>query len=209
MGRLALNKSSLTRQTRQLKSYKEFLPSLDLKRRQLIAEQAKARKRVAEIESRLQALLPQIKEQLPMLSNESVELTDIVTVAGVELAEENVVGTWLPTLKAAQLEVRDYALLGKPHWVDRVVEFLKAALELRLERQVAEQRLELLDKAVRIITQRVNLFDKVLIPRTRAHIKKIQIFLSDGERAAVVRSKLAKAKRLRELETLRLEEAAS
>ncbi len=195
MARLALNKSSLTRQTKQLKSYKEFLPSLDLKRRQLIAEQAKARKRVAEIDSRLKALLPQIGEQLPMLSNESVELTDIVTVAGVELAEENVVGTWLPTLKTAQFDVRDYALLGKPHWVDRVVESLKAALELRLERQVAEQRLARLDKAVRIITQRVNLFDKVLIPRTQAHIKKIRIFLSDGERAAVVRSKLAKAKK--------------
>jgi V/A-type H+-transporting ATPase subunit D len=64
--------------------------------------------------------------------------------------------------------------------------------------QVERRRLALLDEAVRTITQRFNLFDQVLIPRTRANIKRIQIFLADGERAAVVRAKIAKAKQARE-----------
>ena len=68
------------------------------------------------------------------------------------------------------------------------------------EGAVTGVRLELLDEAVRTITQRVNLFDKVLIPRAQANIKRIRIFLADGERAAVVRAKIAKAKRAKELQ---------
>ena len=60
--------------------------------------------------------------------------------------------------------------------------------------QVERRRLALLDEAVRKVTQRVNLFEKVLIPRTKEHIRKIRIYLSDAERAAVVRSKIAKRK---------------
>ena len=42
MARLALNKSSLSKLTRQLGTFERFLPSLDLKRKQLMAERAKA-----------------------------------------------------------------------------------------------------------------------------------------------------------------------
>jgi V/A-type H+-transporting ATPase subunit D len=56
---------------------------------------------------------------------------------------------------------------------------------------------------VRRITQRVNLFEKVLIPNAKRDIARIQIFLSDVERAAVVTSKIAKAKRAQELAAAR------
>ena len=42
--------------------------------------------------------------------------------------------------------------------------------------------------------QSPNLFDKVLIPRTRANIRQIQLFLSDQSTAAVVRAKIAKSR---------------
>lgn len=43
MARLALNKSSLARESGQLSEYKRFLPSLELKRLQIMAERAKAK----------------------------------------------------------------------------------------------------------------------------------------------------------------------
>jgi V/A-type H+-transporting ATPase subunit D len=64
--------------------------------------------------------------------------------------------------------------------------------------QVEEKRLSLLNYAVQKITQRVNLFDKVLIPQAQAYIKKIQIYLSDAERAQVVQAKISKNKRAKE-----------
>ncbi len=69
---------------------------------------------------------------------------------------------------------------------------LRTMLELRVRVQVEQRRLGLLEAAVRRVTQRVNLFDKVLIPRTRDNIKRIKVYLADNERAGVVRAKLAK-----------------
>ncbi|MDV3353740.1 V-type ATP synthase subunit D [Leptolyngbyaceae cyanobacterium CCMR0082] len=195
MARLALNKASLTKLQRQLKTYKDVLPSLDLKRRQLLAEQARARRRLMDVRQQLGELDPLIASELLMLSTQEVDLTDIVKVVGVQIVEENVVGTRLPKLEKVDIEVRQYAFLGRPHWVERVVDALTTAVELRLQLQVAEQRQVLLNQAARKITQRVNLFDKVLIPRAQANIKKIQIYLSDAARAAVVNSKIAKRKK--------------
>ena len=41
MARLQLSKSSLSKQTASLKTYKQFLPSLDLKRQELMAQRAR------------------------------------------------------------------------------------------------------------------------------------------------------------------------
>lgn len=195
MARLALNKASLTKQTQQLKLYEEVLPSLDLKRRQIMAEQSKARKALAEIRQQLDGVEESIARDLLMLSNEHIDLTDIVKCSIVDLGEENVMGTRLPKINKIEVAVYPYAFLGKPHWVDRLVELMQKVLEIRVQIQVAEQRVGLLDQAAKTITQRVNLFDKVLIPQTQANIKKIQIFMSDAERASVVNSKISKRKK--------------
>ena len=198
MPRLALNKSSLARESDQLRTFERFLPSLDLKRRQIVAERAKARDALGATREEIEALARSVGSEIPMLSNEGVNLDDLVRVSAVELSHENVLGARLPVLASQHVAVRDYALLGNPTWVDRVAEVLVRVLELRVRAQVEERRLALLDMAVQKITQRVNLFEKVLIPRARSHIKRIQIHLSDAERTGVVQAKIAKGKRKRE-----------
>jgi V/A-type H+-transporting ATPase subunit D len=198
MPRLQLSKAELNRQGKQLKTFEQFLPSLDLKRRQLLAERGKALQAVRGTDGELQALEAAIEAELPMLANTNIDLTDIVKVRGCELLDDNVVGTRVPRLASVDIQVRPYGLLAKPHWVDRLVEYLKQALALRVRRQVEQRRAELLARAVRVVTQRVNLFDKVLIPTTRKNIKRIQIYLSDRQRAAVVNAKIAKRKHARE-----------
>jgi V/A-type H+-transporting ATPase subunit D len=198
VARLTLSKASLTAQGGRLKTYERYLPSLDLKRRQLISERARAAEILAQTGRAIAVVRERVHTELPMASDLEVEVTGLVAVTGVELAEDNVMGVRLPRLGRVALFRRPYALLAKPEWVDRLAELLAATLELRVQLQVERRRLDLLDEAVRTITQRVNLFEKVLIPRTRANIKRIRIFLADGERAAVVRAKIAKAKRARE-----------
>lgn len=194
MARLQLSKSALSHETRQLVTFRRFLPSLDLKRRQLMAERAKARKRLAATRDEIEAMQRHVGDAVPMLANHNIDLTGLAKVTKVELETENIVGSKLPHLKAVEIEVHPYSYLGKPHWVDRVVEDLKHMVELRLRRQVEERRLALIEEGVKKVTQRVNLFDKVLIPRAEENIKRIKIFLGDSERAAVINSKLAKAK---------------
>jgi V/A-type H+-transporting ATPase subunit D len=195
MARLQLSKSALSREQKNLRTYKRFLPSLDLKRQQVMAERNEAARQLAQTRREIDALRKAAGDINPMLSNRDVELTDLARITDVSLDVQNVVGTRLPTLTAVTVEVRDYPLMGKPFWVDNTAQMLRQMLELRVRLQVEQRRLALLEEAVKTITQRVNLFDKVLIPRAQQNIKRIQIYLSDLQTAAVVRSKLAKRKR--------------
>jgi len=194
MARLALNKSSLSKLTRQLGTFERFLPSLDLKRKQLMAERARAQAALQRTGQAMAALRESIAGRLPMLANREIELADLVQLKTVRLGEENVVGTRLPVLEAVEVQRRDYSYLAIPQWVDRLSDDLARMLELHAGLAVERRRLILLEEAVRKVTQRVNLFEKVLIPRAKEHIRKIRIYLSDAERAAVVRSKIAKRK---------------
>jgi V/A-type H+/Na+-transporting ATPase subunit D len=195
MARLSLSKSTLTQLTRQLKTYRNFLPSLDLKRRQLLAEQEKARRELRELTDRQEALRPVVEKQIPMLGYTHVDARGIVRVTKTDIVEENVMGIHLPKLGGLEIKVSEYPFLGKPHWVDRLVQLLKQAMEIRINRRVMERRLELLASAAKVVSQRVNLFEKVLIPKTEADVQRIRVYLSDSERASIVRAKIAKGEK--------------
>jgi len=196
VARLALNKATLSKQVQQLKIFERFLPSLDLKRKQLLVERVKAAAAFKVTEQELAPIDSLITEQFPMASREDVDLSGLVHVKNVALGQENVVGVKLPVLQSMDIEVREYGLLGRPHWVDRLAQLLRETVELRIRVQVERRRLDLLEVGVRKITQRVNLFEKVLIPRSREDIRRIRIYLSDNERAGVVRAKISKKKRM-------------
>jgi V/A-type H+-transporting ATPase subunit D len=198
MARVSLSKSSLAKQNRNLRTYERYLPSLDLKRKQIMAERAKELTAREKTRREILSLRERVRETLPMLANREIDLADVVKVRGARLAEENLLGTRLPVLEGLDLVKEDYGFLSKPHWVDTLVDALSEMLTLEARLALHERRLTLLDEAVRKVTQRVNLFDKVLIPRTRQNIKQIRVYLSDAERAAIVRSKIAKGKRLKE-----------
>lgn len=194
MAKLQLNKSSLARENKNLRTYQRFLPSLDLKRKQLMAERAKGMQQLSEIHQTIEQLSRRVGQQVPMLADHNIDLAALVSVETVELDEENVVGIRLPRLQQLHLKTLPYALLARPHWVDNVVHLLQQMLRLRIELQVQQRRVQILAEAVKTITQRVNLFDKVLIPRSKANIKRIRIYLSDEQMSAVVRSKISKRK---------------
>lgn len=194
MARLKLSKASLQQERTRLQLYEKLLPSLDLKRRQLKLELDKARDEHRATQAEVERLQARIGAELPMLANTAVDLVGLVRMTAFELEEENVVGVRLPLLEKVECEVAEYSLLAKPAWVDALVERLKDAAEARTRIQVAEERVRILTRAERRITQRVNLFEKILIPRAKKNIQRIRIFLGDLERAAVVQAKLAKAR---------------
>lgn len=198
MARLKLSKASLQQERTKLKLYEKLLPSLDLKRRQLAIELDKARKEYAATRAEVERLETRVGAELPMLANTEIELKGLVKMTAFELEQENVVGVRLPLLKQVECQVAEYSLLAKPAWVDALVERLRDAAEARTRIQVAAERVRILEKAERRITQRVNLFEKILIPRTRKNIQRIRIWLGDLERAAVVQAKLAKARQVRD-----------
>jgi V/A-type H+-transporting ATPase subunit D len=195
MVRLNLSKAQLAKEKTNLAMYRRYLPSLDLKRRQLTAERKKAEARIAEIQAEIERRIEGIGAEIPMLADRDIDLKGLATLKSVRLSEINVVGQLLPSLEAIEVEVAPYGYMARPHWVDLVAERLEEALKLRVGAQVTRRQVTLLDAAVTKVTQRVNLFDKVFIPRTKANIRRIDIALGDLERAAVVNSKIAKRKK--------------
>jgi V/A-type H+/Na+-transporting ATPase subunit D len=194
MARLSLSKTQLAKENTNLAMYRRYLPSLDLKRRQLTAERNKTQARIAEIEAQIERRVGTIGEEIPMLANKDIDLKGLVTLKALKIGDRNVVGLRLPSLVEIEVDAAVYGYLVRPHWVDLVAERLKEVLRLRAEAQVTQRQVALLDAAVTKVTQRVNLFDRVLIPHTRANIRRIDIALGDRERSAVVNAKIAKHK---------------
>lgn len=192
--RLALNKSTLGRKRAELRLLRRVLPSLDLKRRQLMGECARARAALAEQEAALDALAARAGAELPMLAVPEVDVSGLVAVRAVVVAEDNVVGVRVPRLQRVEVEEAERALLTLPAWVDALVVLLRQAVEARAALEVTRERLRRLERAQRRITQRVNLFEKVLVPGAQESVRRIGIFLADAERSLVVRSKIAKAR---------------
>lgn len=197
MAVLNLSKSSLQREKNRLNAFQKALPALDLKRQKLLAARSAADQALDRTRSDLAGQLRIVSDQLPMLANRSIDLTGLVVVRDVHIGRQNVAGVWLPQWESARIESKPYSYLVRPHWVDRAGDLMKRCAELGLRARVDERRVELLEQALRRITQRVNLFEKVLIPRTERNIRRIQVHLGDAERAAVVRAKVAQRKRRR------------
>ena len=194
MPKLSLNKSQLHKKQQQLKLYQKLLPSLELKRQQLMAEHLKAQKELAEAENKYHDFVQKTGKEIPMLANEKIDHSQLCRLKEVEIGTENIVGIRLPVLENTVFEMQSYAIIGKPPWSEMYIRRFQEGVRLDLERAVLQKRIVLLQAALKKTTQRVNLFEKVLIPETRETIKRIYILLDDAQRASVVRSKIAKAK---------------
>jgi len=194
MARLPLTKQQLAHERRNLSTYRRYLPSLDLKRKQLMTERARVAAHLDELDRMIRAEIERVGAQIPMLAFDGLDLSGLVSLRGIKRGERNVVGVRLPTLEGIEIAITPYGFMTRPHWVDLVARKAEAVLRLEAERAVAREAMVLLDAAVVKATQRLNLFDKVLIPDARNNIRRIGIALGDRERAAVVTSKIAKRK---------------
>ena len=198
MAAIALSKSSLHQQRGKLQLFERFLPALELKRQQLTAEYHRAQDVLHQDEQAAAHGSDLLRALLPVLGSAAINLSGLVRVRRLEIVEESLLGVRLPALRAAEFELTEYSLLATPFWTEALVTCLKQEITSRIRLQVYRARVARLRSAVRRITQRVNLFEKVLIPEAQRNISRLQIFLSDMERSAVVISKIAKAKRARE-----------
>ncbi|WP_233590516.1 V-type ATP synthase subunit D [Legionella qingyii] len=196
MAQIKLNKASLSLEQRNLKNYQRFLPSLELKRKKLLSERSRVDTQVNELRQKKEALEHCIQNDVPMVASTMNILSKLIDIKEIALAEENIAGIKLPLLQTITFHPIDYVYFNTPQWFERLIVVLTEKIELQLRLQIALERQRRLAKSIQTVTQRKNLFEKVLIPKSLNNIRLIQIFLADNERAAVVRSKIAKKKRI-------------
>lgn len=192
---IKLNKASLSLEQRNLKNYQRFLPSLELKRKKLLSERSRVDTQINELKQKEKALENSVQNDLPMVVGAMSIIRKLIQIKEISIVEENIVGVKLPVVKTIVFNSMDYVYFNTPQWFEHLIGVLYEKIELQLRLHVALDRQRLLAKSIQTVTQRKNLFEKVLIPKALNNIRLIQIFLADNERAAVVRSKIAKKKR--------------
>ena len=110
---------------------------------------------------------------------------------------ENIAGVEIPIFERVVFRPPDYFLFDTPAWTDAAVEQVREIV-IAIERlTIAQEKKRALEKELRDVSIRVNLFEKVLIPRSIGNIRKIKVFLGDQQLAAVAQAKVTKRKLVR------------
>jgi V/A-type H+-transporting ATPase subunit D len=117
---------------------------------------------------------------------------DILKIVNIFTRDGNIAGVVIPIFDDVDFIRAEYDLITTPLWLDIAVENMERTLRIDLEVQVLLEQIRLLKKELQTTNQRVNLFEKIKIPETKANVKKIGVYLGDQQTAAVVRGKIAK-----------------
>ena len=123
-----------------------------------------------------------------------VDLQGLATPLDIDTTWANVAGVRIPVFAGAEFPKPSYSLFATPAWVDRTLEDLREINRRQAEVDVFDEQYRILQKELTKIVQRVNLFEKVMIPNSREAIRIIRIALGDEMTAAVGRAKIAKSK---------------
>lgn len=194
MAKIKLTKNEQKIQKDSLKMYQRYLPTLILKKQQLQMEIRTIEIKAREVRAKKVTLEEEFNKWISVFGEKDAFTPGIVTVKNIRKGTGNIAGVLIPIYEGADFSLGDYDLYGKPLWVDQAAAKMEEALELDLEAEVLDEQVRLLSQELRTTTQRVNLFEKVKIPETKANIKKISVYLGDEQVAAVVRSKISKKK---------------
>ncbi len=204
MPKIKLTKGELKKQRDALKQYKRYLPTLQLKKQQLqmgILRQGN----IIEERKRSEAIkITAAEPWLGLLSEPHADLRPWILPQETVCGTKNIAGVDLPVFERINFVPAEYDLFLTPLWFDFAVEALKDIISLREEIKVIEKGIVILKHELRIITQRVNLFEKVKIPETEDIIRLIKIYIGDQMANAVGCSKIAKKK----IETALFEEVS-
>jgi V/A-type H+-transporting ATPase subunit D len=193
MAKTRLTKNELKKQKEELKRYNQYLPTLMLKKQQLQTEILKLHQAMEAIKKERAYTKAKLYEWSdvftePVGIEKLVKLDKIVTTTG------NVAGIDIPVFEKVLFVEKEYDLEKTPLWVDYGIEAMKKVMIENARMEVLRRQDELVREELRITTQRVNLFEKVMIPQAKENIRKIQIYLGDVQTAAVVTGKIAKEK---------------
>jgi V/A-type H+-transporting ATPase subunit D len=196
MPKIKLTKSELKKQREQLKQFQRFLPTLRLKKQQLLIEIKKREKDLSAVLEEERLLMADFKSWAEIFSIKEVSdnVPDILSVKKVVTTVSNIAGLDIPVFQNIEFEEAEYDLFASPPSLDSALMFLKKNISLQIQKDIISQQIALISHELRITSQRVNLFEKVKIPETKENIRMIQIYLGDQDVSSVGRAKIAKKK---------------
>ena len=192
----------LKRQRDALQQYERYLPTLQLKKQQLQLEISHQQRTRAERRDALHEKQRSAAGWLGLLI-EAPEIRQWLVVEEIRTVRKNIAGIEVPFFERVDFVPAVYDLFLTPLWVDAGLDALREMVSLKEEIRVIDMGTAMLNKELRVTSQRVNLFEKIKIPGAQEAIRLIRISLGDQMTNAIGRSKIAKKK----IEEAELEEA--
>lgn len=185
------NKTSLNELGKQLKMRERALPTIKSKESALRGEVKKAKDRAAALDTELAETMARYEYMVELWGEMD---SSLIAVEDVELTEQKIAGVLIPCLANVRYVEKPYNRFTAPLWYGDGVEILKSLARLGLEREVFVRRQELLERARKKTTQKVNLYEKVQIPGYEEAMLKIKRFLEDEENISKSSQKIIKSR---------------
>ncbi len=192
---MKLTKNELRTQQIRLSQFVRYLPTLQLKKAMLQFEVSLVLLEIEKLQEEFARYWKSVEAFSPFLVEKvNVNLMKYAEILHVKKQYENIAGVEIPIFKTVVFREPEYFLFDTPIWTERATDLLRDLVIAKEKINVAEEKKRALEKELREVSIRVNLFEKVLIPRAQENIKKIRIFLGDQQLAAVAQAKVAKRK---------------
>ena len=194
MAKIKLTKGELKRQRDSLEQFQHYLPTLQLKKQQLQMKINETNKLVDEKRRMFKDKEQKISRWAGLLADPTVDLKERVIPEKISTDTNNIAGANIPVYESIQFKEAEIDYYATPLWVDKAIEELRQLMTYLAEIAILEKRLAILKQELRVTTQRVNLFEKIMIPDCLENIRRIRIYLGDQQANAVGVSKVAKKK---------------
>ena len=195
---IKLTKNEQKKQKDSLKQYQRYLPTLQLKKKQLQSVIRDYQKMAEERREYQKKIKNDIAMWISLYAENAYfsrgDLSTLIKKKKVHCTSANIAGVDIPVFDELEFEDIEYDLEYYPLWVDKGIEMLKSVIRVDAQVAVLNKAVKLLEDELTTTTQRVNLFEKVKIPEATENIRKIAVALQDQQTASVVRGKIAKKK---------------
>ncbi len=194
MAKIKLTKNELKSQKDALKRFTRYLPTLELKKKQLLVEIQNIQKEIERLKAENDRVEREVAQWVDVYADETVDPSDYIEVEDLITGTGNIAGIDIPVFEDLTFKDIDVDYFNTPFWIDAGIKVAKEQARRQAEWETYQKQQKLIEDELRTTIQRIKLFEEVKIPEAKENIRVIQIFLGDQMTAEVVRGKIAKKK---------------
>lgn len=190
---LNLNTQELNKFIKDNKLLYQYLPILKLKQDQLKIELTKTNKNIKDLEKKIDILFDELSPYLSCLADPLFPSLDkLVLIDQISIETKNIAGSNIEILNNIKFKNIDHKYFHTPSWVFLIKSHIYKYTEARMHLLSLIKEKEIINKELKKITHKINLFEKIVIPYYQSSITKIKNALNDEEMLAIAKIKIAK-----------------
>lgn len=190
--RIRLNKVSLREQKQKMAMYERFLPALEARKQQLIMQLTVIRTNIRDQRELMETMVEEIRSWASLYWDMERVLRFYIVIREIRCASKNIAGLKIREFKEVLFDDPGYSLFRTPYSFDAVLKRTREAISLRERIKILQEQEQVLLEGFRKTSQRINLYEKMLIPQCREAVRRISVYLQDQQAAAVGVAKVAK-----------------